>query len=542
FRWQVPERFNFSRDTFDRHAAAAPDRMAMLWVDDEGHERRISFGEFRDRSRRLASALLGLGIRPGERLFLLLPRRVAWWESILASLRAGIVVSPGTTQLTARDIAYRLRTAGVAAVVTDGENAPKVDEALAEVGGEAGGAAGPVHRILVEGQREGWLDYERLVASGDPGFEGSDTRADDPAVLFFTSGTTGYPKMTLHTQASNGIGHYATGHYWLDLTPDDLHWNLSDTGWAKAAWSSFFGPWIVGAAIFVHHSARFQPRKTLELLARYPITTLCGAPTNYRMLIQEDLSAFRFPSLRHCVAAGEPLNPEVIEVWRRATGLTIRDGYGQTETVLCVGNFPCMEVRPGSMGKPAPGFHVAVIDEEGHELPPHQEGDVAIRIRPDRPAGLFREYWQDPERTAQVVRGDWYLTGDRAYRDEDGYFWFVGRADDVILSAAYRIGPFEIESVLLEHPAVVESAVVGSPDPVRGQIVKAFVVLAKGWEPSPRLVEELQAFVRERTAPYKYPREIEFVDELPKTVSGKIRRVELRQREVARKQGAAPAR
>ncbi|MBX5465036.1 MAG: AMP-binding protein [Clostridia bacterium] len=542
FRWQVPERFNFARDTFDAHAQTTPERMAMLWVDDEGHEQKISFGRFRERSRRLASALLALGLRPGDRLLLLLPRRVAWWESVLAALRAGVVFSPGTTQLTARDIAYRLRAAEVAAVITDPENAPKVDEALAEAGGAGGGWNGLRARILVEGEREGWLGYEELVEGGDASFEGSDTRADDPAVLFFTSGTTGYPKMTLHTQASNGIGHYVTGAYWLDLKPDDLHWNLSDTGWAKAAWSSFFGPWIMGAAVFVHHTARFNARRTLEMLARYPVTTLCAAPTNYRMLVQEDLAAFRFPSLRHCVAAGEPLNPEVIETWRRATGLTIRDGYGQTETVVCLANFPCTEVRPGSMGKPVPGFDVAVIDEEGRELPPGQEGDVAIRVRPERPVGLFREYWKDPERTAQVFRGDWYLTGDRAYRDEDGYFWFVGRADDVILSAAYRIGPFEIESVLLEHPAVAESAVVGSPDPVRGQIVKAFVVLARGWEPSEELARQLQEFVKERTAPYKYPREIEFVDDLPKTVSGKIRRVELRQREMERKGGAAPAR
>jgi acyl-coenzyme A synthetase/AMP-(fatty) acid ligase len=542
FRWQVPERFNFARDTFDAHAQMTPERMAMLWVDDEGHEQKISFGRFRERSRRLASALLALGLRPGDRLLLLLPRRVAWWESVLAALRAGLVFSPGTTQLTARDIAYRLQAAEVAAVITDPENAPKVDEALAEAGGAGGGWNGLRARILVEGEREGWLGYEELVEGGDASFEGSDTGADDPAVLFFTSGTTGYPKMTLHTQASNGIGHYVTGAYWLDLKPDDLHWNLSDTGWAKAAWSSFFGPWIMGAAIFVHHTARFNARRTLEMLARYPVTTLCAAPTNYRMLVQEDLSAFHFPSLRHCVAAGEPLNPEVIETWRRATGLTIRDGYGQTETVVCLANFPCTEVRPGSMGKPVPGFDVAVIDEEGRELPPGQEGDVAIRVRPERPVGLFREYWKDPERTAQVFRGDWYLTGDRAYRDEDGYFWFVGRADDVILSAAYRIGPFEIESVLLEHPAVAESAVVGSPDPVRGQIVKAFVVLARGWEPSEELARQLQEFVKERTAPYKYPREIEFVDDLPKTVSGKIRRVELRQREMERKGGAAPAR
>jgi acetyl-CoA synthetase/medium-chain acyl-CoA synthetase len=340
--------------------------------------------------------------------------------------------------------------------------------------------------------------------------------------------------MTLHTQASYGIGHLVTGKYWLDLTPNDLHWNLSDTGWAKAAYSSFFGPWIVGAVIFVDHSSRFSARRVLELLSRYPITTLCGAPTAYRLLIQEDISNYRFPALRQCVAAGEPLNPEVIEVWKRATELTIRDGYGQTETVLVVGNFLSMELKPGSMGKPSPGFYVSIVDDNGNELPPQVEGTVAIRVSPERPAGLFKEYWKDPKRTQQCFLGDWYLTGDRAFRDEDGYFWFVGRADDVIISAGYRIGPFEVESALLEHPAVAESAVVGSPDRVRGQIVKAFVVLAKDYEPSQALAQELQEFVKERTAPYKYPREIEFVEGLPKTISGKIRRVELREREYQR--------
>jgi acyl-coenzyme A synthetase/AMP-(fatty) acid ligase len=390
----------------------------------------------------------------------------------------------------------------------------------------------------------GWEDYERLLQRGEGREPGdwrdgaADTRAGDPALLYFTSGTTGAPKMALHTQVSYGQGHAVTAR-WLDLRPDDLHWNLSDTGWAKAAYSSFFAPWIVGCAVFVHHAPRFSPRRTLELLARHPITTLCGAPTNYRLLIQEDLAAFRFPALRSCNAAGEPMNPEVIAVWQRHTGLTLRDGYGQTETVLTVGNFPGAEVRPGSMGKPAAEYEVELLDESLQPVPPGQEGEVAIRVRPRRPLALFEGYWKDAERTAAVFRGDWYCTGDRAVVDADGFYWFVGRADDVIKSAGYRIGPFEVESALLEHAAVVESAVVGLPDALRGQIVKAFVVLAPeaaarlragGSAARDALVSELQRFVQERTAPYKYPREIEFVAELPKTVSGKIRRVELRGR------------
>ncbi|MGB9804798.1 AMP-binding protein, partial [Desulfofundulus sp.] len=435
---------------------------------------------------------------------------------------------PGTTQLTAKDIKYRLETAEAVCVITDNENAPKVDEVVAD-------CPTVKSRIIVGEPRQGWLDYREAVARASDDFTTVNTRSDDNAILYFTSGTTGYPKMTVHSHASYPIGHIVTGKYWLDLRPDDLHWNLSDTGWAKAAWSSFYGPWNMGAAIFVHHTSRFSPRKTLELLQKYPITTLCGAPTNYRMIVLEDLSQYKFPALRHCVGAGEPLNPEVIEVWKEATGLIIRDGYGQTETVLLCGSFPCLEPRFGSMGKPSPGFDVQVIDEEGNILPPNTEGDVAVRVKPERPVGLFKEYWKNPEKTASVYRGDWYLTGDRAYRDEDGYFWFVGRADDVILAAGYRIGPFEVESALLEHPAVAESAVVSSPDEIRGEVVKAFVVLAPGYQPSDELVKELQEHVKKVTAPYKYPRKVEFVESLPKTISGKIRRVELREREWAGK-------
>jgi acetyl-CoA synthetase/medium-chain acyl-CoA synthetase len=314
----------------------------------------------------------------------------------------------------------------------------------------------------------------------------------------------------------------------LDLGPDDLHLNLSETGWAKAAWSSFFGPWIQGAALFVQDArGKFSAAETLQLLEAYPITTFCAPPTAYRMLVLEDLGKAR-TSLRHCVGAGEPLNPEVIETWARGTGLTIRDGYGQTETVLLCANFPSLEVRPGSMGKPSPGMTVAVIDEAGEPQPPGGEGDIAVRVRPERPVGIFKEYWRNPEATAAAQRGDWYVTGDRARVDEDGYFWFVGRADDVIISAGYRIGPFEVESALVEHPAVAEAAVVAKTDAMRGTIVKAFVILAPGHVASERLKTDLQEHVKSVTAPYKYPREIEFTIELPKTISGKIRRVELR--------------
>jgi acetyl-CoA synthetase/medium-chain acyl-CoA synthetase len=392
-------------------------------------------------------------------------------------------------------------------------------------------------RVIVGSEtRPGWQTYGDLVREPREGPPLPSTRGSDPALLYFTSGTTGMPKMVVHTQASYGIGHRITGQYWLDLRPGDLHWNISDTGWAKAAWSSFFGPLICGAAIFVKNiTGKFVAADILRTLAKHPVNTLCAAPTIYRMLVQEDLASFRPQALRNCVAAGEPLNPEVIDVWKRATGLTIRDGYGQTETVLICGNFPGIEVRPGSMGRPSPGFDFDVIDDSGARLPDGKEGDIAIRVEPERPVGMFQEYWHDPAAMAQAFRHGWYRTGDRAYRDADGYFWFVGRADDVITSSAYRIGPFEVESALIEHPAVMEAAVVGSPDPIRGEVVKAFVILANGFQPSDELIVELQTHVKHVTAPFKYPREIEFVTELPKTPSGKIRRVELRNAERQKK-------
>jgi acetyl-CoA synthetase/medium-chain acyl-CoA synthetase len=466
-----------------------------------------------------------LPLARGDRVLVILPRVTEWWEALIGLFKAGVVAIPGTTLLTPKDLAYRIGIADVSAVITDAEGAAKIDAIANQV-------SGLKHRILVDKEgRPQWHFYEEMLSAQPAPLERLATRRDDPALVYFTSGTTGMPKMVLHTHASYGVGHQITGRFWLDLRPDDLHWNVSDTGWAKAAWSSLFGPLGCGASLFIHHPAgKFQPSEVLDYLARYPITTLCAAPTIYRWLVKLDLSSFRPAALRHCVAAGEPLNPEVINVWKEATGLTIRDGYGQTETVLLCGNFPGVEVRPGSMGLPSPGFDLAVIDEEGQRRPVGEDGDLALRIEPHRPLGLFHEYWRDPQATANAFRQGWYRTGDCGHVDADGYFWFASRADDVINSSAYRIGPFEVESALVEHPAVVEAAVVGKPDAERGEIVKAFVVLAKGHAPSDTLKHQLQEHVKHTTAPYKYPREIEFVDELPKTVSGKIRRVELRNR------------
>jgi acyl-coenzyme A synthetase/AMP-(fatty) acid ligase len=523
FDWQPPARFNFAGDVIDRWAAADADNVAIDWIDDNDMRKQLTFAQLSARSCQLANALADAGLKRGDMVVVMLGRNIEWWEILTACLRMGVICSPGTTQLSPKDIAYRMNAAQAVCFITDADNAPKLDEVAAQ-------CATLRTRILIEGERDGWLSYDAIVDSASERFETADTAFEEDALCYFTSGTTGYPKMTIHCHGY-GLAHKITGKYWLDLKPDDVHWNISDSGWAKAAYSSYFGPWNQGTTLFVHHAATFDPVKSLELLSRHPITTMCGAPTIYRMLVQQDLASYKFPHLRHCVGAGEPLNPEVIETWKRATGIVIRDGYGQTETVLVCGNFPFLEPRFGSMGKPMPGIDMAIIDNTGQPLAANEEGDIAIRVKPLRAPGLFMQYRGEEARFKACFIGDWYITGDRGYIDDDGYFWFVSRADDVILSAGYRIGPFEVESALIEHAAVAESAVVASPDATRGALVKAFVVLAPGYTGSDALVRELQDHVKNVTAPYKYPRKIEFVDGLPKTVSGKIRRIELRARE-----------
>ena len=530
FSWTRPANYNFVRDVFDHWAQQTPDKPALLWVDDNGNELTRSFADIAADSRKLCNLLERHDIQRGETVFVMLGRKPEWWITFTACLRMGAVFSPGTTQLSAKDIAYRINAAQVTCFITDMENAAKLEQII-------GQCPTLKSRIVLGGERDGWIPYQHAMADAGTEYESPVTAINDDAMCYFTSGTTGHPKMCIHSHGYP-MGHISTGKYWLDLQPDDLHWNISDTGWAKAAWSSYFGPWLAGVTIFIHHTAGFNARRTLELLQQYPVTTMCGAPTIYRMLVLEDLKQYHFKSLRHCVGAGEPLNPEVIDIWRDATGLTIRDGYGQTETGILCASFPPIEPRLGSMGKPAPGIDLQIIDDHGNILPPDTEGDIAVRVVPERPLGLFKEYRNNPEKTAAVFVGEWYITGDRARKDKDGYFWFISRADDVILSAGYRIGPFEVESALIEHPAVAESAVVSSPDETRGEVVKAFVVLAPGFVPGDELKKELQEHVKSITAPYKYPRKLEFIDALPKTVSGKIRRIELREREWSGKKSA----
>jgi acetyl-CoA synthetase/medium-chain acyl-CoA synthetase len=548
FSLSVPEKFSFPLDVFDRWG----DRLALFWTDGD-NERKFSYDELKTLSSKAAAFFMRIGINKGDKVLVMLPNIPEWWEIMLAIMRLNAIPIPATTLLTSRDIKYRLAATDIKAIVATDEDTLKVDDAVNSIstnplliiinennnspsspftkGGQSGLTVKESEGEFY-GKRHSWYNYfeERFKADI---FEGERSLSDKPSLIYFTSGTTGPPKMVLHTQASYPLAHKITGKYWLDLRPGDVHWNLSDTGWAKAAWSSLFGPWHMGATVFsFYKKGKFDPSLTIEIMQRYPITTFCGPPTAYRMMVKEiPAQRFGFQSLRHFVAAGEPLNKEIITKWKQRTGMYIYDGYGQSETINVLANFRCLPVKPGSMGVPVPGFIVDIIDDNGNPVSPDIEGDIAIKIKPGRPVGLFKEYLGNPEATEKTVRDEWYITGDRAYRDEDGYYWFIGRADDIIITSGYRIGPFEIESILIEHQAVKESAVVASPDEMRGEVVKAFIVLTEGYKPSDALVKELQEFVKKQTAPYKYPRKIEFVDELPKTISEKIKRKELKMKE-----------
>ncbi|XP_053326752.1 acyl-coenzyme A synthetase ACSM3, mitochondrial-like isoform X2 [Spea bombifrons] len=506
----VPEYFNFASDIVDKWTAIEKNggkspNPALWWIDGKGKEVKWSFEELGFHSRKVANILSdACSLRPGDRVIVILPRLPEWWLFNVACIRAGLVLIPGTTQLTAKDILHRLRTSKAKCIVTSEGLAPAVDSVSAQ---------SPYLKakiIISEEGREGWLNYKDLFKAADDHHSCVKTKSTDTMTIYYTSGTTGYPKMTEHSHCSYGLGLEVNGKYWLDLLSSDIVWNTSDTGWAKSAWSSVFSPWIQGSCVFAHSIPRFDPGVVLQTLSAFPITSFCSAPTAYRMLVLQDLESYKFKSLKHCVSAGEPINPQVMEEWKRRTGLHIYEGYGQTETVLICGTFKGMKIKPGSMGKPCPAYDVQIIDDNGSILPHGSEGDIAIRISPSRPFCLFSQYTDDPLRTASTQRGDFYLTGDKGIKDEDGYFWFVGRSDDVILSSGYRIGPFEVESALIEHPAVAESAVVSSPDPIRGEVVKAFIVLSHNYKVQDleELTTELQEYVKKVTAPYKYPRKM----------------------------------
>ncbi len=525
FTLKIPDRFNFTGDVMFARAAETPDKVGLIAIEPDGVTiNRYTFSELADLSNRTAHLLREHGVGMGDKVFVQVPRIVEFYAALLGCFQIGAVPMPGTTQLMGKDQQYRIQRSEAIAVICDEDAAERFDAVRSE-------CTSVQAAFIVGDEREGWIGFNQGLQSmpAEPA-EVADTTPNDPLLLYFTSGTTGGPKMVQHV-GMYALGHEITARFWHDLTPDDIHWTVSDTGWAKAAWGKLFGQWIVGSCIVMWNIiGKPDFDRMLKLLPELGVTSFCAPPTLYRAFAQMDLASYDWSTLRHCTSAGEPLNPEVIETWTAATGTTPYDGYGQTETVVLVANYPSEPVKPGSMGLPAPGMVVDVVDEDGNICADGEEGNICVSTEP-RPIGLFDGYWLDDERTAEVFHHGWYYTGDRAYRDEDGYLWFVGRADDVILSAAYRIGPFEVESSLIEHPAVAETAVVGKPDPDRGNIVKAWVILAPGYEPSDELTAEIQEHVKTTTAPYKYPREIEYVTELPKTISGKIRRIELRERD-----------
>jgi acetyl-CoA synthetase len=523
YRVEVSERFNAVEAIVDSWAAEDPDAVAIVSVDAAGETVHThTAASLSAASKAAARALTERGVTAGDHVFVMLPRLHQWYAALLGCMRIGAVPMPGPNLLTPKDIAYRIEHGGATVAIADPGGAAKVDET---------GAALDV-KLCVGGAGwvgADWEDFDAVVeAAGDGDVPTDVTSKDDPLLLFFTSGTVSYPKMVQHAQ-SYALGHIGTARFWHDLRAGDVHWTVTDTGWAKAAWGGLFGQMHERATILNVALGRPDADTIFGILERHAVTSFCAPPTLYRLLVQGDFTTHDLSSLRHCTSAGEPLNPEVIRAWREGTGgLTPYDGYGQTETTLLVANYRTVDVRPGSMGLPVPGWDVTVVDDDGGPVEVGAVGNIVVRCKPDRPVGLFPGYHHDDEATAGSFRGDFYFTGDKAAMDEDGYLWFEGRNDDVITSSAYRIGPFEVESALLEHPAVMEAAVIGREDPERTQIVVGVCILAPGKTPSPELAKEIQDFVKQNTAPYKYPREVHFVDELPKTVSGKIRRTELR--------------
>ncbi len=516
FDWPVLENFNWALDWFDVHAR--DNHRPALWVvNEDGSETKLSFAQMAERSNRVANWLRARGVRRGDRVLLMLPNVVALWEVTLAAIKLGAVISPATTLLAAEDLIDRIGRGQMRHVIAEASAAAR----FADVPGD-------YTRTLVGGQAPGWLDYAEADGASPRFTPDGPTRATDPLLLYFTSGTTAKPKMVLHTQASYPVGHLSTM-YWLGLRPGDVHLNISSPGWGKHAWSSFYAPWNAGATIFIVNQARFDAKFTLDTVVRCGVTSLCAPPTVWRVLILEELAKWPV-KLTEAIGAGEPLNPEVIEKVRAAWGLTLRDGYGQTESTCMVGNPPGLAVRPGSMGQSMPGYRMVLLDTDDREA---DEGELAVVLRP-APTGLMQGYIDQPEKTAELLGGAYYRTSDVARRDADGYYWYVGRADDVFKASDYRISPFELESALLEHVAVAEAAVVPSPDAIKLAVPKAVVVLKPGHSPSREAALDILRFLRGRLAPYKRVRRLEFA-ELPKTISGKIRRVQLRQAEAARR-------
>ncbi|XP_061455243.1 acyl-coenzyme A synthetase ACSM4, mitochondrial-like [Rhineura floridana] len=532
----LPEYFNFASDVLDKWSQIEKDgkrplNPALWWINGRGGELRWSFEELGVLSRKVANILSDqCGLHKGDRVLSILPRIPEWWLVTVACVRTGIILIPGTSQLTAKDIQYRLEVSKAKSIITTEALAPVVDSVAAKCNSLQ------TKLLVSEGKRDGWLNFNELCTEASANHACVKTTFHDPMIIYFTSGTTGPPKMVEHSQGSFGFRPIAHKRYWLHLNSSDIMWCTADTGWVLAALGSVFDPWVFGSCVFIHNLSQVESTAILNTLSRFPVTTMLGAPTLYRMLVQNNVTSYKFMNLQYCISGGEPLNPEVMELWKNMTGLNIHEVYGQTETGAVCGVQKGMKIKPGSMGKACAPYEIQILDEEANVLPPGREGEIGIRVKPQRPLGFFSRYVDNPEKTAGTERGFFYVTGDRGLMDNEGYFWFIGRADDIINSSGYRIGPFEVESALLEHPAVAEAAAVSSPDLLRGEVVKAFVVLSPGYtlQDKEKLTLELQDHVKKVTAPYKYPRKMEFVQQLPKTITGKIRRNALRNKEWGR--------
>ena len=522
----VPENFNFGYDVVDAWAAEQPGKNAILWTNDQGLEHQYTYAELKEKTDATASYFQSLGIGHGDMVMLILKRRIEFWFSIIALHKLGAVAIPATHLLTKKDIVYRCEAADIKMIVCAGEEVitKHIIEALPD--------CKSLEHVVSIGPDipEGFKDFQEGIANAVPFVKPAQPNTnDDVMLMYFTSGTTGQPKMVAH-DFTYPLGHITTGAFWHNLHAGSLHLTIADTGWGKAAWGKLYGQMLAGANIFVYDHEKFTPADILQKIQDCKITSLCAPPTIYRFLIKEDITKYDLSSLEYCTTAGEALNYSVYETFLKVTGIRLMEGFGQTETTMTLGTFPWMEPKPGSMGVPNPQYDIDILTPDGRSAEDGEQGQIVVRTHNGKPLGLFKEYYRDAERTEDAWHDGVYYTGDLAWRDEDGYFWFVGRADDVIKSSGYRIGPFEVESALMTHPAVVECAITGVPDEIRGQVVKATIILSKDYkgQEGPELIKELQNHVKKVTAPYKYPRVIEFVDELPKTISGKIRRVEIR--------------
>ena len=521
--YRYPDNYNFGYDVVDDIAIHEPDRLAMIWTNPEGEERRFTFGDIKRLSDKAANYFLSLGIKKGDPVLTILKRHYQFWYVSVALHKIGAVMVPATFMLTKGDVEYRVRSASIkAAICTDMNGVCDAVDSAEDI---------PTLEIkmIVNSSRDGWLQFDEGMEKASDKLERIQTNVREPLLMYFSSGTSGYPKMVMHDHLYS-LGHLSTAKYWQNVDPEGIHLTIADTGWGKAVWGKLYGQWLMEAAVFVYDYEKFEPHEILSIIEKYRITSLCCPPTMFRMFINAGLEGHDLSSLKYCCIAGEALNPDVFENWLKATGIKLMEGFGQTETTCTIMNIRGMEPKPSSMGKPSPQYEVKVVDENGNECPAGETGEIIIRCEP-RPPGLMMCYYRNEEKTAKAMRDGWFHTGDVAWVDEDGYYWYVGRNDDVIKSSGYKISPFEIESVLVTHPAVLECAVTGVPDPVRGQLVKATVVLKAGYQPSDELKKELQDYVKHETAPYKYPRAMEFVSELPKTVNGKIQRAAIRKRD-----------